>query len=103
MPTMTLQVFTTGHGTPYGLAAAPVIKVATRTELAHAVQSRASDLIAVRLRISAAGVPTARPAKSTRPYAVWLIRLSSIRIRYIMEYIYIKLDQIFSGKLSNPT
>ena len=31
---MTLQVFTTGRGTPYGLAAAPVIKVATRTELA---------------------------------------------------------------------
>ena len=32
---MTLQVFTTGRGTPYGLAAAPVIKVGTRTELAR--------------------------------------------------------------------
>lgn len=32
---ITLQVFTTGRGTPYGLAAAPVIKVATRTELAR--------------------------------------------------------------------
>jgi galactarate dehydratase len=32
---MTLQVFTTGRGTPYGLAAAPVLKVATRTELAR--------------------------------------------------------------------
>jgi galactarate dehydratase len=32
---MTLQVFTTGRGTPYGLAAAPVIKIATRTELAE--------------------------------------------------------------------
>lgn len=31
---MTLQVFTTGRGTPYGLAAAPVIKVATRKDLA---------------------------------------------------------------------
>ncbi|SNB79712.1 galactarate dehydratase [Arboricoccus pini] len=31
---MTLQVFTTGRGTPYGLAAAPVIKVATRRDLA---------------------------------------------------------------------
>lgn len=31
---MTLQVFTTGRGTPYGLAAAPVLKVATRTDLA---------------------------------------------------------------------
>jgi galactarate dehydratase len=38
---ITLQVFTTGRGTPYGLAAAPVIKVATRTELAK----RWSDLI----------------------------------------------------------
>ncbi|MCL2602095.1 MAG: UxaA family hydrolase, partial [Treponema sp.] len=28
-----LQVFTTGRGTPYGLAAAPVVKVSTRTEL----------------------------------------------------------------------
>jgi galactarate dehydratase len=32
---MTLQVFTTGRGTPYGLEAAPVIKVATRSELAR--------------------------------------------------------------------
>ncbi len=32
---MTVQVFTTGRGTPYGLAAAPVIKVATRTDLAR--------------------------------------------------------------------
>jgi galactarate dehydratase len=32
---MTLQVFTTGRGTPYGLAAAPVIKVATRSALAE--------------------------------------------------------------------
>jgi len=32
---MTLQVFTTGRGTPYGLAARPpVIKVATRSDLA---------------------------------------------------------------------
>lgn len=32
---MTLEVFTTGRGTPYGLAMAPVIKVATRTTLAE--------------------------------------------------------------------
>jgi len=31
---MNLHVFTTGRGTPYGLAAVPVIKVATRSELA---------------------------------------------------------------------
>ena len=38
---MTMQIFTTGRGTPYGLAAAPVLKVATRSELAR----RWSDLI----------------------------------------------------------
>jgi len=32
---MTLHVFTTGRGTPYGLAAVPVIKVGTRSELAR--------------------------------------------------------------------
>jgi len=32
---MTLEVFTTGRGTPYSLAAAPVIKVSTRSELAR--------------------------------------------------------------------
>jgi galactarate dehydratase len=32
---MTLHVFTTGRGTPYGLAAVPVLKVATRSELAR--------------------------------------------------------------------
>ena len=32
---MNLHVFTTGRGTPYGLAMVPVIKVATRSELAH--------------------------------------------------------------------
>ena len=32
---MNLHVFTTGRGTPYGLAAAPVIKVATRSDLAR--------------------------------------------------------------------
>ena len=32
---MNLHVFTTGRGTPYGLAAAPVIKVSTRTALAR--------------------------------------------------------------------
>ncbi|PKU21720.1 galactarate dehydratase [Telmatospirillum siberiense] len=32
---MNIEVFTTGRGTPYGLAMAPVIKVATRTSLAQ--------------------------------------------------------------------
>lgn len=32
---MNVHVFTTGRGTPYGLAAVPVVKVATRTELAR--------------------------------------------------------------------
>jgi galactarate dehydratase len=30
---MSLHVFTTGRGTPYGLAAVPVVKVATRSDL----------------------------------------------------------------------
>ena len=38
---MNLHVFTTGRGTPYGLSAVPVIKVATRSELAK----RWNDLI----------------------------------------------------------
>ena len=32
---ITLQVFTTGRGTPYGLAMAPVIKVSSRSNLAR--------------------------------------------------------------------
>jgi galactarate dehydratase len=40
---MNMQVFTTGRGTPYGLAMAPVIKVASRSTLAE----RWSDLIDV--------------------------------------------------------
>ncbi|MGE8385899.1 MAG: galactarate dehydratase, partial [Pseudomonas putida] len=32
---MNLHVFTTGRGTPYGLAMAPVVKVCTRSELAQ--------------------------------------------------------------------
>ena len=35
---MNLHVFTTGRGTPYGLAAVPVIKVSTRSELAQALE-----------------------------------------------------------------
>jgi len=38
---MNVHIFTTGRGTPYGLAACPVIKVATRTDLA----SRWHDLM----------------------------------------------------------
>ena len=38
-----MEVFTTGRGTPYGLAMAPVIKVSTRTALAE----RWHDLIDV--------------------------------------------------------
>jgi galactarate dehydratase len=40
---MNMHIFTTGRGTPYGLAMAPVIKVASRTELAD----RWPDLIDV--------------------------------------------------------
>lgn len=51
---MTLQVFTTGRGTPYGLEAAPVIKVASRRELA----TRWHDLIDVDAGTIATGEAT---------------------------------------------
>ena len=51
---MTVQVFTTGRGTPYGLAAAPVIKVATRTDLAR----RWHDLMDIDAGTIATGVET---------------------------------------------
>jgi galactarate dehydratase len=51
---MNLHVFTTGRGTPYGLAQVPVIKVATRTELAR----RWHDLIDVNAGTIADGSAT---------------------------------------------
>ena len=48
---MVLQVFTTGRGTPYGLEAAPVIKVATRRDLA----ARWHDLMEVDAGVIATG------------------------------------------------
>ncbi|HTH52830.1 MAG TPA: galactarate dehydratase [Edaphobacter sp.] len=48
---MNMHVFTTGRGTPYGLAMAPVIKVASRTSLAE----RWSDLIDVNAGVIATG------------------------------------------------
>ncbi|WP_427912633.1 galactarate dehydratase [Ramlibacter sp. MMS24-I3-19] len=51
---MNLHVFTTGRGTPYGLAEVPVIKVGTRTELAK----RWHDLIDVNAGTIADGEAT---------------------------------------------
>lgn len=51
---MNVHVFTTGRGTPYGLAMAPVIKVASRTALAE----RWSDLIDVDAGTIATGQAT---------------------------------------------
>jgi galactarate dehydratase len=51
---MNMHVFTTGRGTPYGLAMAPVIKVASRTALAE----RWSDLIDVNAGTIAMGEAT---------------------------------------------
>jgi galactarate dehydratase len=48
---MNLHVFTTGRGTPYGLAHCPVIKVATRTDLAR----RWHDLMDVNAGVIAEG------------------------------------------------
>jgi galactarate dehydratase len=51
---MNLHVFTTGRGTPYGLAPVPVIKVATRTDLAR----RWHDLMDVNAGTIAEGTQT---------------------------------------------
>jgi galactarate dehydratase len=51
---MNIHVFTTGRGTPYGLAAVPVIKVATRNELAR----RWHDLMDVNAGTIASGDAT---------------------------------------------
>ena len=51
---MNMHVFTTGRGTPYGLAMAPVIKVASRTSLAK----RWSDLIDIDAGTIATGKAT---------------------------------------------
>lgn len=53
---MNMHVFTTGRGTPYGLAMCPVIKVASRSELAH----RWSDLIDIDAGRIATGEATIR-------------------------------------------
>ena len=55
---MNLHVFTTGRGTPYGLAACPVIKVATRNELAR----RWHDLMDVNAGLIAEGAQTIEDA-----------------------------------------
>jgi galactarate dehydratase len=51
---MNLHVFTTGRGTPYGLAEVPVIKVATRSDLAR----RWHDLMDVNAGTIADGTAT---------------------------------------------
>lgn len=51
---MTVQVFTTGRGTPYGLAMAPVIKVSTRNSLTE----QWHDLIDVNAGLIATGETT---------------------------------------------
>jgi galactarate dehydratase len=53
---MTLEVFTTGRGTPYSLAAAPVIKVSTRTDSPSGGTTWTS---------TPAASPRARPPSST--------------------------------------
>lgn len=53
---MNMHIFTTGRGTPYGLAMAPVIKVASRTQLAR----RWPDLIDVDAGVIATGDATTR-------------------------------------------
>ncbi len=59
---MTIHVFTTGRGTPYGLAAVPVVKVGTRTDLAR----RWHDLIDI-------NAGTIADAEETVPEVGWRI------------------------------
>src|SRR5207302_2985557 len=54
LASMNLHVFTTGEGSPYGLALAPVIKVSSRTSLAN----RWPDLIDLDAGRIATGVST---------------------------------------------
>jgi len=53
---ITLQVFLTGRGTPYGLAAIPVIKVSTRNDLSDMWQ----DLIDINAGLIATGEATVK-------------------------------------------
>ena len=71
---MTLHVFTTGRGTPYGLAACPVIKVATRSELAR----RWHDLMDVDAGLVAEGRQTLEEAG----WALFRLMLESASGRY---------------------
>jgi galactarate dehydratase len=57
---MNVHVFTTGRGTPYGLAMAPVIKVSSRTALAE----RWSDLIDIDAGTIATGLASAEEVGS---------------------------------------
>jgi galactarate dehydratase len=63
---MTLHVFTTGRGTPYGLAAVPVVKVATRSELAR----RWHDLMDVDAGRIATGDATIEEIGWAKPYSM---------------------------------
>src|SRR5262249_58040239 len=56
---MNMHIFTTGRGTPYGLAACPVINVATRSDLAR----RWHDLIDLHAGRIAPGEATLQPVR----------------------------------------
>jgi galactarate dehydratase len=58
---MNMHIFTTGRGTPYGLAMAPVIKVSSRTALAN----RWSDLIDIDAGTIATGEATIQQVGET--------------------------------------
>ncbi|MDL2250673.1 UxaA family hydrolase, partial [Lachnospiraceae bacterium OttesenSCG-928-J05] len=64
---ITLQVFMTGRGTPYGLAAAPVIKVCSRNEM----KDLWADLIDVNAGAVATGESTIAEMGTASGYALW--------------------------------
>lgn len=78
---ITLQVFMTGRGTPYGLAAAPVIKVCSRNEMKEMWQDLI-DINAVRLL-----QVKHRSQISVQNYLIKLLRLQAEKIRALQKNI----------------
>ena len=78
---ITIQVFMTGRGTPYGLAAAPVIKVSSRTELKNLWE----DLIDINAGTIAEGVETI-PQAGERIYRMILETASGRYVPFAEKY-----------------
>ncbi len=78
---ITLQVFMTGRGTPYGLAAAPVIKVCSRNEMKEMWQDRSISTQVRLLQVKH------RSQISVQNYLIKLLRLQAEKIRALQKNI----------------